>query len=96
MTQIAAALAALKFGYEVDGKTMGDDGMIEHLEVLSTSYDELILAMAKAAVLDSMMKISDEENVSLLNVHIGREVGTIIRTELEQAAARPAQAAPRV
>jgi hypothetical protein len=89
MTDLRQALAATKFGYEADNKSMHDDDMISHAETITNAHDELIMALAKAAVLDRIMMLAKEKPLVIdsnfatsLNVNIGNEVGLIVKTEL--------------
>lgn len=41
-------------GYD-DGKSMHDDDMIDHAETITTSCDEIVTALAKAQVLDTII-----------------------------------------
>ena len=100
MTDLRQALAATKFGYEAEGKSMHDEDMIDHAETITVAHDEIITALAKAAVLDKIVEMAAERALVIdadfaagLSVDIGNEVGRILKQELE-ARAKPAVASP--
>ena len=102
MTDLRQALAATKFGYEAENKSMHDDYMISHAETITTAHDELIMALAKAAVLDQIIELAKERTLVIdadfatsLNVNIGKEVGLIVQTELSSRQS-PATPSPRM
>ncbi len=89
MTDLHQALAATKFGYEAENKSMHDDDMISHAETITSAHDELIMALAKAAVLDRIVKMAKEKPLVIdanfatgLDVAIGKEVGLILKAEV--------------
>jgi len=61
MSDLYAAVVALKHGYEVEQFSMYDDKMIQHAETLSGFHDELIEVLAKAAAYDHMVKSIGEK-----------------------------------
>ncbi|MNV81605.1 hypothetical protein D3C71_1752800 [compost metagenome] len=100
MTDLRQALAATKFGYEADGKSMHDEYMIDHAETITAAHDEIITALAKAAVLDRIVELATEKALVIdagfaaaLSVDVGNEVGRILKKELETRAT-PSAASP--
>lgn len=75
-------------GYD-DGKSMHDDDMIDHAETITTSCDEIVTALAKAQVLDTIIAMVkgarplnfDEEFARSLSQTIDQGVRKILESE---------------
>lgn len=93
MDRICEAVAALKHGYEVEEKTMYDDGMIGHAETLTSHHDELIEVLAKAATLDHLMKSLGEKLGSDIVASLNKKVDEY-RAEI--LASGPVVAGPKI
>ncbi|MCV9964935.1 hypothetical protein OIU34_23865 [Pararhizobium sp. BT-229] len=103
MGDLRQALAATKYGYEAEGKSMHDEDMIDHAETITAAHDEIITALAKAAVLDKIVKLATEKELVIdanfaasLSVSVGKEVGLILKHELETRPTVSASSAPRI
>ncbi|MCS4089308.1 hypothetical protein [Rhizobium sp. BK176] len=91
-TELETSLAEIKFGYEIDEKTAGD--MVDYAEDILKEHDALILALAKAKVLDRLTDaatngnklVIDADFVSRMQAEIGNEVGRILKPELGRRA----------
>lgn len=89
-TELEEALAEVKFGYELDEKTSGD--LVDYAEDILKEHDNLILALAKSAVIDRMMAaassgetiILDADLAAQMQAEIGTEVGRILKPELDR------------
>lgn len=88
MSELYEAIAAIKHGYEVNERTMYDDDMIGHVETLSSHYDAIIEALAKAAAFDSMKQAMEK--------NLGPEIATGINQKVEEFRAEILAAGPDV
>lgn len=100
-TELEEALAEIKFGYEIDDKTTGD--LVDYGEGIFKQHDNLILALAKAAVIDRMTATANAGNTIIFDANfalqiqaeIGEEVGRILKPELDRRAALEKSENPR-
>lgn len=91
-TELKVALAEIKFGYEIDQKTTGD--LVDYAEEVLTEHDALILAIAKASVMDRLIAAAqagsfvrfDADLASTIQAEIGLEVGRILKPEIDRRA----------
>ncbi|TLX16252.1 hypothetical protein [Rhizobium sp. MHM7A] len=93
MDRLYEAVAALKHGYEVEEKSMYDNGMIGYAETLTSHHDELIEALATAAAFNDLVKSLGEklgpEIVASLNKKVDEHRSEIL-------ASGPVVAGPKI
>jgi hypothetical protein len=95
MSKLIAALAETKAGYDA-GKSMHDEGMIDHAETITTSCDEIITAVAKARVLDRMLAmVQGDRNTIHFDEAFANSLTAMIDREVERIeAAAPTDSKP--
>jgi hypothetical protein len=91
MSGLEEAVIATKFGYELDEKSMYDDDMIGHAETITSAHDEILIALAKAAIFDDWMKKAksgevltiDAEAAPVIEALVGYNVGKMLEPTLK-------------
>ncbi len=91
MSGLVEAVVATKIGYEVDEKSMHENDMIMHAEVITSAHDEVLEALAKAKMFDHWIESArsgntitiDSKSAELFAASVGFHVGQMLEPALQ-------------